>query len=101
MKPDLEQIRTELIAIVSSKIEGWGLEDIELNEATRLSEDLCFSSIDLLNFLAAVDVRFHRKLPYERLLMIGDRYRNELTISELAAFVHEQFDTAPPAVKAM
>jgi acyl carrier protein len=101
MRPTPTQICTQLISIVSTKIEGWGLEDIELGEKTRLSEDLCFSSIDLLNFLAAVDVQFGRKLPYEHLLMSGDRYRTELTISELVEFVYENFDASPPPVKAM
>jgi acyl carrier protein len=101
MKPPPEEICTELIAIAARITDGWGLEDVELTQSTRLSEDLCFSSIDLLNFLAAVDVQFQRKLPYERLLMVGDRYRNELTINDLAEFVHDNFDAAPPAVRAM
>jgi len=101
MKPTTEQICSNLISLAARMTEGWGLEDVELNEGTRMSEDLCFSSIDLLNFLAAVDVQFQRKLPYELLLMTGDRYRNELTLSDLAAFVYDHFDAAPPAVRAM
>jgi acyl carrier protein len=101
MKPDHKQICRQLIEIISERIEGWGLDDVELCESTRMSEDLCFSSIDVLNFFAAVDVRFQRKLPYEHLLRQGDRFRTELTISDLAEFVYEHLDRAPPSVKAI
>ena len=96
MKPTTDVIRKDLCEIATEMVSDWGLDLPEIGGATRLSQDLCFSSIDLLNFLASIDVRYQRKLPYESLIMEGSVYRADLTLDELAEFVNEEFDNGTP-----
>ncbi len=92
MKPTVDEISNDLSAIAGEMVEDWGLELSGIDASTRLSRDLCFSSVDLLNFFASVDVRYQRRLPYESLLMDGSAYRDELTLGQLAEFIHREFD---------
>ena len=92
MKPTVDEISNDLSAIAREMVEDWGLELSGVDAGTRLSRDLCFSSIDLLNFFAAIDVRYQRRFSYESLLMDGSAYRDELTLGQLAEFIHREFD---------
>ena len=96
MTPTIDVIRNDLHEIATEMVSDWGLDLPKLGGGTRLSEDLCFSSIDLLNFLASIDVRYQRKLPYESLIMDGLAYRSDLTLDELANFVYQEFENGTP-----
>jgi acyl carrier protein len=101
MTPALDEICSDITFLLSTMTADWNFDGIVIDGTTRLSEDLCFSSIDLLNLLASIDVRYRRKLPYERLIMDGDRYRADITLAQLASFVHDHFDVSTPPVRGM
>lgn len=73
----------------------WDLELDELGPQSALIEELCFSSVDFLHLMAAVEMRFGKKIAFEPLLVHNGAYRTELTIGELATFVEENFDKEP------
>ena len=92
-----ETTLTFISDIVQATIEDWNLAlERPLGAQTRLSEDLCFSSVEVLHLLASIDMKIGRKLPFERLIMIDGAYRSELTLGELAAFVSAQRDMPAP-----
>lgn len=70
----------------------WDLELEELGPQSALVEELCFSSVDFLHLMAAVEMKFGKKLSFESLLIQNGSYRTELKVGELAAFVEENFD---------
>jgi acyl carrier protein len=55
---------------------------------TRLAADLEFDSVDVVQFALLIEERFQRrKLPFEKLLMIDGRYRDDITVGEVAEFL--------------
>lgn len=70
----------------------WDLELDELGPESALVEELCFSSVDFLHLMAAVEMRFGKKMSFESLLVQNGQYRQELKVGELATFVEENFD---------
>ena len=92
MTPSKETIQTAILELLADMTSDWDLEEEELGGQTRLSADLGFSSVDMLELLASIDMKYKRKLRYDRLILQEGRYINELTVDHLAAFVHESFD---------
>lgn len=93
MTETVETVTQTLIIVLKEFTQDWDLDLGELSPETRLSADLCFTSVDMINLMATVDVRFDKRLPYERLIMRDGRYRSDLTISEFADFVHANLST--------
>lgn len=90
-----ELIRSNILEI----LEDWDLEaDGEIGEATRLSADLCFSSVEMMHLLAKIDMKLGRKLPYEKLLQDGESVRSEMTLGELSAFITSYAANAPASI---
>lgn len=57
---------------------------------TLLVSDLEFESIDVVQFVVQVEEVFQRKdLPFEKLLMVEGRYKDDLSVEEVADFLHE------------
>jgi acyl carrier protein len=101
MTETVETVTQTLITVLKEFTQDWDLDLGEILPETRLSADLCFTSIDMINLMATVDVRFDKRLPYDRLIMQDGRYRSELTISEFADFVHANLATPRPGPSAM
>ncbi|MCM2292394.1 hypothetical protein NAC44_08630 [Allorhizobium sp. BGMRC 0089] len=90
-----ELIRNSILEI----LEDWDQEaDGEIGESTRLSADLCFSSVEMMHLLAKIDMKLGRKLPYEKLLQDGDTVRSEMTLGALIAFINEHATAAPASI---
>lgn len=55
---------------------------------TRLVADLEFDSVDVVQFALLIEEKFRRrKLPFEKLLMVDGRYRDDVTVGEVAEFL--------------
>lgn len=91
MKPDQQQVQTSILEILTEMTGDWDLEEA-LTPASKLSADLGFSSVDLLELLAALDMRLGRKLRYELLLVQDGQFRTDLCVADLARFVVEHYD---------
>lgn len=92
MTPNHQEIENAILEIVKEMTADWDLELDELGADSALVEELCFSSVDFLHLMAAVEMRFGKKLSFESLLIQNGQYRTELKIGELAAFVEDNFD---------
>jgi acyl carrier protein len=97
MQPESDVSLALVLEVVGETVADW---DLDLGEVlapeSRLSADLCFSSIEVMHLFATIDVRLGRKLPYDQLIRQDGVFRSELTIGELARFVAAQPPVAPP-----
>ena len=68
-------------------VEDWGL-DVEITETTSLVEDLEFDSIDVIQFVVAMENAFEsRSIGFQNLLMQDGRYVDDLSVGEIEAFI--------------
>lgn len=93
---DQESLLAEVSDILQSMTADWDIEHGEqVTKETKLIADLMFESIDVVQFIVAIEERFQRSdLPFERLLMANGRYVEELTVDEVLAFLSEQLASA-------
>lgn len=88
MSQALADIRAAVIAVVEDLIQDWDLEAPVTGE-TRMVADLAFESIDIIQLTVALEERFgRRKLGFDQLLMVDGRYVDDLTVDQIAAFLH-------------
>jgi acyl carrier protein len=89
-----------VIGFLKEFIEGWDIDD-DITSQTKFNVDLGFSSIDMLHYLAFIDMNLQKKHPFEQLIMTNGVYKNELSVAELAAFIFEHRNTPRHEPKAM
>jgi acyl carrier protein len=83
------EIDAGVVWILEEMTSDWDL-DFEggVGSGTRLIADLAFESIDVVQFVVALEERFGcRGLPFEQLLMSDGRYVDDLTVAQVAAFL--------------
>lgn len=91
---DREAILGEVIQILEYMTSDWDLEfSGKIGTDTRLIADLWFESIDVVQFVVAIEERFMRRdLPMEDLLMVDGRYVDDLRVAEVVDFLHERLN---------
>jgi acyl carrier protein len=94
------EITEKIIALATEFTEDWGLDE-EITPQTKFNDELGFSSIDMMHYLAVIDMEFRKKFPFEQLIMNGGIYRNELTVEELATFLYKNKDVQASQPKAV
>jgi acyl carrier protein len=68
-------------------VEDWGL-DVEITAETSLVEDLEFDSIDVIQFVVAMENAFEsRSIGFQNLLMQDGRYVDDLSVGQIEAFI--------------
>jgi acyl carrier protein len=89
-----EKITAELIEILRDMTSDWDLDySGGIGAETRLVKDLGFESIDIVQFVVAIEENFKRKgLPFEELLMTEGRYVDDITVGDTAAFLHRHIN---------
>lgn len=101
MKPSIGEIDSTVQGVVQSITRDWGLA-VELNRETRLAAQLGFTSMDTIDLFATLEMQFRRKFPYESFIVVeGGGYRPDLSLGELADFVHANFDSGRPEPSAV
>lgn len=81
------EIGERLRLTLAEFIEDWGL-DTEISPATSLVGDLEFDSIDVIQFVVAMENAFQsRKIGFQDLLMQDGRYVDDLTVAQIEAFL--------------
>jgi len=82
-------IESKVIAVANETIADWDLDlPGGITCDTRLIEDLSFESIDIVQFSVGIERAFDRKgLPFEELFMKDGAYVDDITISEVTAFL--------------
>jgi len=84
-----EEITKKMIHIIQGVTEDWDLE-VQIGLQTRLSADLGFSSVDVVQLFASISSGFQRKFRYDKLIVDENgQYRSELTVGEIAAYIEK------------
>lgn len=83
----VQSITERLHETLADFIADWGL-DVEISPQTRLVEDLEFDSIDVIQFVVAMESAFqNRSLGFQNLLMQDGRYVDDLSLAQIEAFL--------------
>ena len=84
-----ETIFRNIIDILEDMTSEWDMELTgPVGPNTRLIADLGCESIDVVQFVVAIEERFKRRgLPFEELLMIDGRYVDEIKVAEAVDFL--------------
>lgn len=90
-----EQIADDVIEIVKDMTRDWDLDfsgAIDVN--TKLVGDLAFESIDIVQFIVAMEEKFQRRgLPWEEVLMTDGRYVDEILVHDAVRLLHHHLNT--------
>lgn len=92
MKPSLADVEQGVVSVLQEAVDDIGIDDLQVTRDSAIVGDLELSSVDVLHVLASIDMHFRIRLPYERLIMRDGEYVQDLRASEIAAFVHDNFD---------
>jgi acyl carrier protein len=89
-KTRAEVILTEIIHILEDMTYDWDMDfDDPLGPETRLIKDLEFGSIDVVQFVVAIEEKFQRRgLPWEEFLMVEGRYVDEIKVGDTVDFLY-------------
>ena len=85
-----EQIFETVAAILTDMTSDWDI-DFEggIKPETQVISDLQLESIDVVQIVAQLESKFQRKdLPFEKFLMVDERYRDDFSVQELVDFLH-------------
>jgi acyl carrier protein len=84
-----DAILQDLIDILENMTSDWDMEfSGPMGPQTKLIADLGFESIDVVQFIVAIEERFQRRgLPFEELLMSDGRYVDEIRVGDTAEFL--------------
>jgi len=97
MKPEADQspynkadILVAVIRILGEITYDWDLEfGGAIGPDTKLITDLGFESIDVVQFVVAMEEHFRRRgLPWEEFLMVDGRYVDEIKVDDTVAFLN-------------
>jgi len=85
-----EELFQEIFRILKDMTSDWDIDfSGEITPETKIISDLQFESIDVVQFIVQIEAKFQRKdLPFEKLLMIEERYRDDFTVQEMVDFLH-------------
>ena len=86
-----EQIFQEVSRILTDMTSDWDIDfSGGITPGTNIIADLQFESIDVVQFIVQLEGKFKRKdLPFEKLLMVNERYRDDFTVQEVVDFLHQ------------
>jgi acyl carrier protein len=101
MKPIAAPIRVAVNDIIKQTTAAWDLDDEPIEDTTTLIADLGFSSVDLIHLMASIEMHFHRKFPYDEIIMKDGQYVDDITVLELMDFVSRNIDRPAPGPQAM
>src|SRR3989442_612239 len=87
-------IERGVVRVLEQMTSDWDVEySGGIGANTRLIADLVFESIDMVQFVVALEEFFHRRdLPFEKLLMANGRYIDDLRVSEVVDFLQQHLN---------
>jgi acyl carrier protein len=85
---DKKDIEAKIIAWLNEFIKNWDLDE-EITGFTRLNQDLCFSSVNMIQFMSKIDLEFQKKFPFELMVMNNGEFKKELLVTDVVNFVFE------------
>ena len=89
-----EIILKDIVDILEEMTSDWDIEfSGPIGAGTKIIADLSFESIDVVQFIVAIEEHFQiRGLPFEELIMVDGRYVDEVEVGETVSFLHKQLN---------
>ena len=86
-----EELQRQVVLILEHMTSDWDMDfSGPIGPQTRLIDDLTFESIDMVQFVVALEEHFKRRdLPFEKLLMVDGRYVDDLRVDQVVAFLDQ------------
>lgn len=90
-----------VVELLEDMISDWDTDfEGAIGPNTRLVADLSFESIDIVQFIVAIEERFQCKgLPFEEFLMTDGRYVEEIRVQDAVAFLHSHLNASQERLK--
>ena len=87
-------ILQDLIEILEDMTLDWDMEfDSAVGPDTRLIADLAFESVDVVQFVVAIEEHYQQRgIPWEEFLMIDGRYVDEIRVGDTVAFLYRSLN---------
>ncbi len=87
----------DMVGILEELTRDWDLAFAdEVSRDTRLIADLEFESIDVVQFIVAVEEHYQRRdFPFEDLMMEDGRYVEDLGVGQVVDFVASHLEAVP------
>ena len=83
--------RETVVAVVADLTQDWGLElDSPLGPGMRLSADLEFASVDIIQLCVALEQCYGRRFGFQDLLMKDGSYVGDLSLGQFADFIDQK-----------
>jgi len=91
-----ETILKDIVEILEEMTSDWDLEfNGSIGPETKIISDLSFESIDVVQFIVAIEEHFQiRGLPFEELIMVDGRYVDEVEVGETVTFLNTQLNAS-------
>lgn len=84
----VQQIVTGL---VEDFISDWGLDDLEISNATMLKADIGFDSSDTMQLFAAISEHYsHVEFKFQELVVQDEKFVDDLSLGQVIVFVLKQ-----------
>lgn len=86
-----DQATNRIVAILQDMTSDWDIDfSGDIDTGTCLIRDLAFESIDIVQFVVALEQEFgKRNIPFDKLLMTDGRYVSDLSVGQVATFLSE------------
>jgi acyl carrier protein len=86
-----DQYVQDTIEMLQELTSDWDTDlESQISPTTSIVNDLGFESLDVVYLVTAIEQRYGRRdLPFEQLLMVDGRYVDDLTVTEIAAFLQK------------
>ena len=89
-----DALLADIVEILKNMTSEWDVSlDGPMGAETKLIADLGFESIDVVQFIVAIQEKYKRRdLPFEQLVMVDGRYVDEITVSDTVAFLQRHMN---------
>lgn len=90
-----EVILEDIKNILQEMTSDWDMDfEGDISPDTKLIGDLAFESIDVVQFIVAIEERFKRRgLPFEEFLMKDGRYVDEIWVKDAVNFLYRHLNS--------
>ena len=88
-----QEIDATILSILEKMTEEWELLDDSIRLEDKLIENLGFGSVDFVQLFVAIEDKFQQKLGFHDLIMAEGKYVDDLSVSEIVAFVESKLNS--------
>jgi acyl carrier protein len=86
-------IESIVVRIVEDLVQDWGINlDGGINNQTFMVSELEFASVDIIQLCVAIEQHYNTKFGFQDLLMDNGRYISDLSVAQMAEFLHKKLE---------